>query len=479
MEIDYFEEPELEFGINKHVDIRFGLANYYPVDYESPIAPKHIKLGIVGTSESIEGLSSWIEKCRNEINEKASNQPNLFPKFPGFNIESGFKSTILLDSKLTKAISNNELQKLEEVKDINRRIEIATDLFVEELKYLREKANPDVFVCAIPQQQLDLTTSLEEQEGELDYKIKSKQLDFHDLLKAKTMNLGIPIQLIIPSTYDDSKRKAQKRNPALPRVVQDEATRAWNFHTAIYYKSKGIPWRLVRNPSEFSTCYIGVSFYKTLDGSYLRTSVAQVFNERGEGVIVRGGFANFDKIDRQVHLEEKDAQELIENSLKIYRQEHGNLPARIVVHKSSTYKHGEKQGFINGALSCGIDKLDLLNIDKSFMRLFRTKQYPPLRGTYLKLDQTSSLLYTRGSVDFFSTYPGMYVPKSLLFQCEQVEESQKFLGKEILALTKMNWNNTQFDGGMPITLRAARQVSGILRYTKDGDTIAPSYRFYM
>ncbi len=36
--------------------------------------------------------------------------------------------------------------------------------------------------------------------------------------------------------------------------------------------------------------------------------------------------------------------------------------------------------------------------------------------------------------------------------------------REILSLTKMNWNNTQFDNSWPITIKAARQVGNILKY---------------
>jgi hypothetical protein len=47
----------------------------------------------------------------------------------------------------------------------------------------------------------------------------------------------------------------------------------------------------------------------------------------------------------------------------------------------------------------------------------------------------------------------------------------------------MNWNNTQFDGALPITMKAAmkaaRQVGDILKYVPDGQTIDPRYRFYM
>jgi hypothetical protein len=125
--------------------------------------------------------------------------------------------------------------------------------------------------------------------------------------------------------------------------------------------------------------------------------------------------------------------------------------------------------------------VDLISLDQSFTRLYRTGNYPPLRGSYLSLDEQNHILYTRGSVDFFQTYPGMYIPRPLSFKCEQTEQTPKFLAQEILALTKMNWNQTQFDGADPITIRAARQVSGILKYIPSSENakLAPAYRFYM
>ena len=46
-------------------------------------------------------------------------------------------------------------------------------------------------------------------------------------------------------------------------------------------------------------------------------------------------------------------------------------------------------------------------------RLFRPGSAPPLRGTLLALADRELALYTKGSVDFYSTYPGMYVPRPL------------------------------------------------------------------
>lgn len=43
-----------------------------------------------------------------------------------------------------------------------------------------------------------------------------------------------PVQIILPATYDESKRRKRRRS-GRRLELQDEATRAWNIHTALYY----------------------------------------------------------------------------------------------------------------------------------------------------------------------------------------------------------------------------------------------------
>jgi hypothetical protein len=62
-----------------------------------------------------------------------------------------------------------------------------------------------------------------------------------------------------------------------------------------------------------------------------------------------------------------------------------------------------------------------------------------------------------------------------LFRCDKTTETPRTLAEEILALTKMNWNNTQFDGREPITVRAARQVGSILKYIAKDGLVEPRY----
>ena len=71
------------------------------------------------------------------------------------------------------------------------------------------------------------------------------------------------------------------------------------------------------------------------------------------------------------------------------------------------------------------------------------------------------------------------VPKSLEIQCIDTEQAPRALASEILALTKMNWNNTQFDSALPITIKAARQVGAILKYVESAAPIQAGYGFYM
>jgi hypothetical protein len=59
------------------------------------------------------------------------------------------------------------------------------------------------------------------------------------------------------------------------------------------------------------------------------------------------------------------------------------------------------------------------------------------------------------------------------------ESTSADLSCETLALTKMNWNSTQFDGLLPITIRAARLVGRVLKHVSPGFQEATEFRFYM
>lgn len=481
MDLTLIQEPTLEFGAGNHIDIRFGLMNYGPLDLRTETAPQRVRLGIVGTPEGVEGIHTWVERIGRGVAAKESRQPNLFPRFPGFGDGTDLPAPLFVDARLHGTVRQRDLDSLFKSSDRNRVVEEAVDMFLSEMRRLTEKASADVLVCAVPEGLIDYMEadrSPADDANEEESSAAAVNLDFHNLLKAKAMDLGVPVQLLLPSTYDESKHRRQKRRSDRIRRLQDEATRAWNIYIALYYKAGGVPWRIASNAADLTSCYVGVSFYNTLDRERLLTSTAQVFNERGDGVVLRGGTARRSKEDRQIHMSGEDARKLLDGALKTYRSEHRTLPARVVVHKTSAHNSAELEGFREALDANGVDSADFLSLGKSFTRLFRDGGYPPLRGTFLTLDRRTHALYTRGSVDFFATYPGQYVPNALRLLCDEVEQTPAFLASEILALTKMNWNNTQFDNRNPITIRAARGVGDILKYVEEGRG-QPRYSYYM
>ncbi len=470
MNLTILEEPELEFGGGgRHIDIRFGIRDYGPFDLQSQRSPKEVRIGLIGSGETVEGVTRWIERCVQGIPQKETKKPNLFPAFPAVTPTSSFCCNFATDSSLNRTLTGTAIEELSDSATIAERVEKAADLFVREVEFLAENSNPNVIMCALPLDLLELLAEERKSPG---------RKDLHHLLKARTMQWRIPIQLILPGTYDASKAKKQKR-AGTPRPLQDEATRAWNIFSALYYKAGGTPWRLIRDSSQLSTCFVGISFYESLDRSRLTTSMAQVFNELGEGVVVRGGAASLSKDDRQPHLSGDDCYRLITDALNRYREVHRTLPARLVIHKSSGFSKEEEEGAKRAIREARIEIFDLLHTNDSEIRLYRDGVYPPMRGTFLQTSSDNGVLYTKGSVPFFETYPGMYVPKPLSLRIAAGDQTPLGHAREVLALTKMNWNSTQFDGGMPLTLTAAHSVGNVLKHCLDNQRIEPRYSFYM
>ncbi len=479
MEVGHLPEPELEFhGGVRHVDIRFGLMENGPFDARPGPERRRIAVGIVGDAKTVEGTARWIEACRSGLPAKKSRQPNLFPGFPGLGPDGPFRCDFLAQAEHQAVIPPREVQRLAAIADDARAIDEIVEAFLARIRGLTDRnAPPDVVLCAVPLELIARAVNATEsaEDGEDD----AGEGNLRGQLKAACMELGVPIQMLWPTTYDAAIRIPRKLKITSERRVQDDATRAWNLFTALYYKANGLPWRLVRDPSQLRASFVGISFYRSRDGTRLYTSTAQMFDERGEGLILRGGRAVESKDDRRPHLPAQDAFELLDNSLRIYREQHGHFPARVVLHKTSNFNDDEQDGFARALDANRVDAADMITVSRTTTRLLRKGTYPPLRGSYARLDDERLVLYAKGSVDFFRTYPGMYVPLPLLLRFREVSQPQTFLAEEVLALSKMNWNNTQFDGGTPITVAAARKVGDILKFVPEGRRIAPRYSFYM
>jgi hypothetical protein len=94
------------------------------------------------------------------------------------------------------------------------------------------------------------------------------------------------------------------------------------------------------------------------------------------------------------------------------------------------------------------------------------------------VNEQSSFIYTNGYLPELGTYPRGYVPEPFELIDHHGDSTPKRLCKEILALTKMNYNNADIADGEPITVKFARKVGEIMSYMPEGEPDR-HYRFYM
>lgn len=112
------------------------------------------------------------------------------------------------------------------------------------------------------------------------------------------------------------------------------------------------------------------------------------------------GIRKLPEDDRQPHLTSQQAYTLLHGIIKEYTSIHHTNPARLVLHKTSNYNEDELDGFKKAAQELRVSYVDYITILDSSMRLFRSGLYPIQRETHVKIDSSTHILFTKGSIDF-------------------------------------------------------------------------------
>jgi hypothetical protein len=476
-----FDEPVLEFGDGgQHCDPRHGLREFGPLQ---PRSGDVIRVGVIGTEETVAGFTEFLAETARGIDSENKQLINLNPDFPGLGNQNPFRCNFEVPNDATIALSHRQVNEIKKIGRHDEAVRHAVTLISTQLSSLMESsAKPDVIVLALPVpliEKLVNAKSEEASESSEEEDDRSDALNFRDLLKAKNLHLDVPTQIVWPDTWNDAAKIPRKVKRESNRQTQAKATRAWNLLNALFYKAGKVPWRLLPDQAEYRTSFLGIGFYRDLDGQQLWTSTAQMFDEQGRGLILRGARAQTETKGRHPYLTAADADDLVTQSIAAYKAHHKHVPARVVVLKTSRFRPEEAEGIDAALERLGIDLCDLLWVQESSpIAVFRDGNYPVLRGTFVDL-KGKGLLYTRGSVPYYGTYPGLRVPRPLLLvPHENSDSALPKLAEEVLALTKVNWNTTQFDQKLPAPIKAAREVGRILKHIEYGVPTSPDFRKY-
>ncbi|HZS48850.1 MAG TPA: hypothetical protein VFC63_27505 [Blastocatellia bacterium] len=493
--INQLSEPKLEFGNGvKGIDPKPALTAGGPFASDSI---REIQLGLVCFAEEEYWIRSWIERMHNLISSEETNAKR-FIQFPG--LDKAFRSRFTIPNRFVRYIDRNRYARLIAQRD-HRAFEELLELIAQPVHSLFGDDRPACVLVGFSEELATLRVSnprLSYQEQQFLQRIQrddeanqlqlfdpsedekrfaaelipqSEELlfrNFHRALKAKCMGLPnpVPLQVVRRQTYMSDEAK------------QSDATRAWNLAVAIYYKAGNIPWR----PADLtkSTCFVGLSFHhlKRRSGDLVYASLAQAFSTDVEPFTLKGASVPHDQtINKRPYLTAAQAASLTEDVLRNYSDRAGGLPSRIVIHKTSRYQPDEQKGFRDTALS-SVGACDLAWLNPTGFRLLRRGMKEPARGTLCTIADDNHYLFTTGYVEWWGEYPGPHIPSPVQvgspFKTDIEERS-----REILALTKMNWNSADGLGRNPITISFARRVGMIMTELDEDAPPNPLFRFYM
>ena len=252
IELEYLEEPTLQFGAYfEHQDSKTGLAEFGPFGKNKPgLHPAAIKLGFIGTRETIAKAKAWVADCGQPIESpKVTRTPTqgsadwgpmfgeggedpevlyraekiLRPDFVGFNRESAFECEFQVNERWDRPLQPRELDVILALPDVQQRILQLVELFGSHIEGLAVNSPvPDIIVLALTQAITEKAYTAQ---------VKGRfYLDLRRALKAVAMKWGIPVQILTHRTLEGKSGD-----------LQDPATRAWNFCTAQYSKPRASP----------------------------------------------------------------------------------------------------------------------------------------------------------------------------------------------------------------------------------------------
>ena len=309
--------------------------------------------------------------------------------------------------------------------------------------------------------------------------------DLHDTVKAVAAQLGLTTQIIT--------------NDAL--TYRCRASVSWRLGTAVYAKAGGIPWKLDTNevPMDPETAYIGLSYALRTgpDGSTIFvTCCSQVFDSDGGGMEFIAYDAGQGTDLRSPYLSREDMRLVMSRSLTLYQDRHaGRSPRELVVHKRTPFQEQELAGCIDawGAASA----LACINITDPAWRGVAldpprrgekraSPAYAMSRGTALQLDGRSVLLWVggnapratlTGSDNYFQGGKG--TPRPLLLTRDAGSGSLSAVAAQVLALSKMNWNNDSLYDRLPCTIRYASVLARTIKNMPELASQPYDYRLFM
>lgn len=317
---------------------------------------------------------------------------------------------------------------------------------------------------------------------------RGRHFDAHDVLKALGARYNIPTQVLNDRVFTFSHK----------------ASLAWRLATALYVKAAGTPWKLAPLKGvPTDTAYIGLAYALRGDqrDAHYVTCCSQVFDMDGGGMQFVAFEARDPVVDtmearRNPFLSRDDMRAVLARSLEIYQGRNaGNLPKRIVVHKTTAFTDGEIEGAFDAL--AGVPEIECVEVSASSCWRgvwliksgldkppSRPSSFPVPRGTMVIRSGNSALVWVAGNAPGVSTKGDYYqgkksIPRPLQLIRHAGRGPLELTAHEALALTKMDWNNDALYDPVPVSIRYSQRLAKTIANVPDLPRNVYPYRLFM
>ena len=211
-----------------------------------------------------------------------------------------------------------------------------------------------------------------------------------------------------------------------------------------------------------------------------------MFLDSGDGVVFRGNIGPWiSKNEKTFHLDRTSAKALLSIAIDAYYDKHKSYPKELFIHGRTAFTNDEWNGFQDAAnISPTTNLVGVAIREKSGLRLLKDNtdpksQYGILRGLCLYVDEKSGYLWTKGFIPKTETANHLEVACPLHIEINRGQANIKTVMRDILALTKHNYNACLYGDGLPVTLRFSDKIGDILTAIPNVNWAAKPFKYYI
>ena len=220
--VTVFDEPQLEFASGQMLEHpRDGLTLFGPVDSKGIEKPSHLCYGVVGTKVGVRAFREFVRAANRPIPTDNDLDEVLWPHFPGF--EEAFHAVLSTEPSWVEELDEAVVVNAANNRDDHQRVFGVVSLFLSRIRAAKKSDEPfRFFIIVVPdviyancrvqsrfqggyghrlgRQEQRLRSQMMDFFESYEPKEYSYSLDFRRQIKARVMELEIPIQIIREST---------------------------------------------------------------------------------------------------------------------------------------------------------------------------------------------------------------------------------------------------------------------------------------